>query len=207
MKIDLKVILIVILGIALLMTNTCSNDTKKNEIVKIEGKRYELLKTVIDTQYVYIEKIVKKSGELIYRDTTIYVTIPMSIDTVNIINDFFAKNVYSDTLLIGDSLGTVVILDTIQRNTIKHRIYNVNFNQLVISSERTVMPKPKNEFYVGFEGQINKPNIINSLGLNLTMRSKTEKLYSVGLGISNTGHAQSNPYVGFGLQWRLKTKK
>jgi hypothetical protein len=207
-KIDIKTILIVILGIALLLTNMCSGDkTKTNkETIKIGGKKYELLSSNVDTQYVPVEKIVLRPGKTIYKDTTIYLPIPLSVDTMNILRSYFAKNVYIDTLQLSDSLGFLVVTDTLHQNSIYNRLWYTKINKVTINDKKVVKELPKNQFFVGFNTNVNKVDIVGSAGVITTLKTKDDRMYNLGIGLMNTSNGVS-PYIGGGMQWKIKLTK
>jgi hypothetical protein len=208
MKIDIKTILIVILGVLLLLTNTCSKDrTPTNkETIKINGKKYNVLDNLVDTQYITFEKIVEKPGKTIYKDTTIYIDIPLSVDTLNVLKSFFSKNVYIDTLKLDDSLGFIVLTDTIHQNLISDRIWYTKINKVYISNTKIVEEVPKNQYYFGFNTTLNRVDLVGSVGLSTTLKTKDDKLYNFTIGMMNTS-TQISPYIGGGLQWRVKLIK
>lgn len=207
MKLDLRILLIFILIGVIIFINTCSNENKNNKkIIKIDGKKYEVVKNKVDTQYVNIEKVVFKTGETIYRDTTIFVPTPLSIDTLNILKDFFSKNVFKDTLKLDDSLGIIVIIDTITNNTISKRRWYVNLNKTIIRDETIVKELTKNQIYFGFNTNINKIDIVGSVGFAGTLRTREDRMYNLSIGLTNTTGGVS-PYIGGGIQWKLKLNK
>ena len=102
------------------------------QIKYIDGKPYEVIKHTIDTVDIVKTKVVTKKGEDIYHDSTIYVPIPMNVDTLQIIKEYFAKNVYKDTLQLPDSLCSVYVQDTISKNKIESRKYTASVKQRTI---------------------------------------------------------------------------
>jgi hypothetical protein len=207
-KIDLKTILIVVLGVALLLTNTCSRESKKgnNGTIEIGGKKYDVLETKSDTQYIPKEKIVIKPGKTIYKDTTIFLIAPLSVDTMEILKKYFSLNVFKDTLFLDDSLGYVSVIDTIEENYLKHRTWYSMVNKITVSNITIVKDPPKNQFFIGFNTTLNKSDIVGSFGLNTTYKTKKDVLYNVGTGLMNTNN-DVLPYVGVGVQWKVKLKK
>lgn len=207
MKIDLKTILIVILGVALLLTQMCSGGEKKpGERINVDGKEYELLKHKVDTQYIPVENIVVKEGKDIFHDTTIYVPLPPSIDTMEMIRNYLAMNIYKDSLRLDDSLGYIVISDTLQMNKIKTRKWETKINKTMITDIKIVKELPKNQVYIGFNTSLNRTDLIGSVGLNTTLKTKTDKMYNLGVGFMN-GSQGYTPYIGGGIQWKIKLKK
>lgn len=112
-------------------------------------KKYEVVSVKTDTAYISHEKTVFKKGEDIYHDTTIYVELPpIAIDTQAILSQYFAKNIYKDTLLI-DSVGYVAVMDTISQNRIENRVYSANIKERIITKETILRELPKNHIYLG----------------------------------------------------------
>jgi len=207
MKFDLKTLLIIVLGATLLLTRMCSGGgDKPGDIINVDGKDYELLKHKVDTEYVPVEKIVTKKGEDIYHDTTIYVPLPMSFDTMEMIRNYFAMNVFKDSLKLDDSLGFVVVSDTLQMNKIRTRVWESKINKMKITDTKIVKELPKNQVYIGFNTQMNKVDVIGSVGLATTLKTKTDKMYNLNIGLMNTTNGTS-PYIGGGLQWKIRLKK
>jgi hypothetical protein len=170
------------------------------QIKYIDGKPYEVIKHEIDTIDIVKTKIVTKKGEDIYHDTTIYVSIPINVDTLQIIKDYFAKNVYKDTLQLPDSLGFVAIQDTISKNKVEARKYTANVKQRTIKETLIVKELPKNHIYYGLNMSLNKPDFVNSIGGSLMLQTKTNKIYTLGIGVSSN----LTPIVSTSLYWKLK---
>lgn len=170
------------------------------QIKYIDGKPYEVIKHEIDTVDIVKTKIVTKKGEDIYHDTTIYVPIPINVDTLQIIKDYFAKNVYKDTLQLPDSLGFVAIQDTISKNKVEARKYTANVKQRTIKETLIVKELPKNHIYYGLNMSLNKPDFVNSIGGSLMLQTKTNKIYTLGIGVSSN----LTPIVSTSLYWKLK---
>lgn len=110
----------------------------------------EILK--IDTFKVTKDTTIYKAGKLIVKDTTIYDTIPLILptDTLAILKDFFAKNVFKDTISFAE--GSVSIIDTISQNQILARTFKAKITQKIIKEVRelrTPPPPPKAALYWG----------------------------------------------------------
>ena len=98
----------------------------------VNGKPYEVIKHDIDTTYITKTKIKEVKGEDIIHDTTIFVQIPVDVDSMAIIRAYFAKNVFRDTLKLDDSLGYVTVQDTISQNKILARKYTASVRERTI---------------------------------------------------------------------------
>ena len=181
--------------------------------VYIEGKAYEVIKHDIDTVDIVKTKIVTKKGEDIYHETIVEkeIIIPTIVDTAALLKDFFAKNVYKDTLQLPDSLGTIAMIDTITQNKILGRTFNASVKQRVIKETTIVKELPKTKLFYGFEGGFNKADVVSHLGFGVLVNTKKDKMFHLGLGVANrttdgTSGALS-PYIGGGVYWKIKFKK
>jgi hypothetical protein len=208
---NLKNIAIALL-IVIVVFQQCGGDkTKTGEIVKVDGKKYELIKHEIDTFEIVKTKVVTKKGEHIYHETIKEVTIPAIVDTQALLQDYFAKNIYKDTLQLPDSLGIVSLIDTITQNKILGRTFNASVKQRTVKETTVVKELPKTKLFYGFEGGFNKADVVSHLGFGVLVNTKKDKMFHLGLGVANrttdgTSGALS-PYIGGGVYWKLKLKK
>jgi hypothetical protein len=181
--------------------------------VYIEGKAYEVIKHDIDTVDIVKTKIVTKKGEDIYHETIVEkeVIIPTIVDTAALLKDFFAKNVYKDTLQLPDSLGTIAMIDTITQNKILGRTFNASVKQRTIKETMIVKELPKTQVYYGLTGGFNKADVVSNVGAGLLIKTKKDKIYNLGIGVSNRVSDGTNgtlsPYIGGGVYWKIKFKK
>jgi hypothetical protein len=183
-KIDFKTITIIILIIVILLLRMCqphNDDTGKH--IKVDGKTYQVLKHTVDTIYVPVTKTVFKKGETIFKEKTIYVNIPNKIDTLSIIKNYYSQNIYKDTLKMGDSLGYVSIVDTIFNNKIESRTWDSHINKMVIKETTIVKDLPKIRLYLGGNISITDKYFIHTLIPTILIKTKKEKIYSIGVGI------------------------
>ena len=208
---NLKNIAIALL-IVIVVFQQCGGDkTKTGEIVKVDGKKYELIKHEIDTFEIVKTKVVTKKGEDIYHETIKEVVIPTIVDTQALLQDFFAKNIYKDTLQLPDSLGTIAMIDTITQNKILGRTFNASVKQRTIKETTIVKELPKTKLFYGFEGGFNKADVVSHLGFGVLVNTKKDKMFHLGLGVANRTtdgtSGELSPYIGGGVYWKLKLKK
>ena len=208
---NIKNIAIVAL-IAVVVFQQCGGNKKTTgEIVKVDGKKYELIKHEIDTFEIVKTKVVTKKGEDIYHETIKEVIIPAIVDTQALLQDYFAKNIYKDTLQLPDSLGIVSLIDTITQNKILGRTFNASVKQRTIKETTIVKELPKTKLFYGFEGGFNKVDVVSHLGFGVLVNTKKDKMFHLGLGVANrTTDGTSGtlaPYIGGGVYWKLKLKK
>lgn len=179
----------------------------------VDGKKYEIIKEIHDTTEVIKTNIKWKKGSDIVHETIIHdTTIKLvNVDTAALLYDYFAKNIYNDTLRLPDSLGYVFLTDTITKNKIEGRKFTAKVKERVINNTTIVKELPKTKIYYGLEGGFNKADVISHLGLGVLINTKADKIYHLGLGVANrttdgTSGALS-PYIGGGVYWKLKLKK
>ena len=201
-KLDLKVILIIGLLIVVFLMRTCTQTDKTNTI-KIDGKKYDVVKHDIDTQYIQHNTVIYKKGKTIIKDTTIFVEVPSVVDTNKILEDFYAKSVYKDTITLNDSLGTISLIDTISENKIQDRKYNLKIREKIVKEILVVKEPSKGQLYIGGIVNVDRINLVNYVGPSFLYKTKKDNLYSfgVGYGIDKSVSIQGGTY------WKIKLKK
>ena len=208
---NLKNIAIALLIVVVVFQQCGGNKKGTGEIVKVDGKKYELIKHEIDTIEVVKTKVVTKKGEDIYHETIKEVIIPTIVDTQALLHDYFAKNIYKDTLQLPDSLGTIAMIDTITQNKILGRTFNASVKQRTIKETTIVKELPKTKIFYGLEGGFNKADVVSHLGFGFLVNTKQDKVFHLGLGVANrTTDGTSGaltPYIGGGVYWKIKFKK
>jgi hypothetical protein len=208
---NLKNIAIAVLVVIVLLEYFNPGGKMPGRKIIIEGKAYEVIKHDIDTIDIVKTKVVTKKGEDIYHETIKEVIIPTIVDTQALLQDFFAKNIYKDTLQLPDSLGTIAMIDTITQNKILGRTFNASVKQRVIKETTIVKELPKTKLFYGFEGGFNKADVVSHLGFGVLVNTKKDKMFHLGLGVANrTTDGTSGalaPYIGGGVSWKLKLKK
>ena len=208
---NLKNIAIALLIVVVVFQQCGGNKKGTGEIVKVDGKKYELIKHEIDTFEIVKTKVVTKKGEDIYHETIKEVNIPAIVDTQALLHDYFAKNIYKDTLQLPDSLGTIAMIDTITQNKILGRTFNASVKQRTIKETMIVKELPKTQVYYGLTGGFNKADVVSNVGAGLLIKTKKDKIYNLGVGVSNRVTDGTNgtlsPYIGGGVYWKIKFKK
>jgi hypothetical protein len=213
LEFDLKFLIILILS-AILFFEKCDNTSDdSNKTVKIDGKKYKLLLHKIDTFEVYKTQTLTKKGDDIYHENysvdTAYLDAMSEIDTAAIINDYFSKNVYKDTLVINDSLGYVYIIDTISKNKISHREWSTKIKERWVKETTIVKDPPRVEYYLGLNANFDKKDYLNSIGASAMIKSKKNNIFQLNAGLTNKQNEtmqQFTPYFGGGVYWKIGKK-
>ena len=195
---DFKTLTIIGLIIVIFLLRECKGESKGAPtepvtIVKIETK-YD---TIVETVETYIPEYrtkVKWKTKTVHDTVEVHDTVP--VDTLSILEDYFATYAYTDTLK-KDSV-IFVINDTISQNRILSRgiNYSLVYPTKIISTEREVN---KRELYIGF-GLGGDKQQLSYVGSELMLRNKKERIYGVGLGINQN----FEPILTFKMSWKIK---
>ncbi len=196
-KIDFKTIIIFGLIVGILCLRFCSVKPD-GKVVTIDGKPYEVIKHTIDTVYTPIVQTVYKKGKDIYKEVPVYVQLPGDVDTVQVVRDYYSKVVYKDTLKLKDSLGYVSITDTIFNNSLLGRVWDSHINKIVVNDRMIVKELPKNEIYLGGNLALSSKSF-TSIGPSLMLKTKKERVFSVGVGLGPNNTIQ----YGGGIYFKL----
>ena len=169
-------------------------------IEPIEEKVVTKVEIVRDT--IELEKTVyvpKWRTKIETKYDTTYVDVPADVDTLDILKDYYSKYEYIDTLFL-DSLGYVVLTDTITQNTILKRSQRLNIVIPTKIIDNTLYINNR-EFYTGFGVRTNGQNI-SWMGLEGVMRSKKGNTFILGVGTDN----ENNFSLGGSVHWRIGDK-
>jgi hypothetical protein len=205
---DIRTLTILVL-VSILLFKQCGNGTKTGDIetISVGGKKYELLKHTIDTQYVdRITEVPKYVPKYITKVETQIIEIPVDADTIAIIKDYFSTYLVNDTLKLNDDLGWVYIKDEITQNKIKSRELTASVRERTITDTKIVKELPKHEFYYGVNMTLDRQNIFNGVGGGFTWKDKQNHLYQLGVGVTQN-NSNLVPVMNVGLQWKIGKKK
>lgn len=186
---NIQTLLILVLVIVILLMRSCSGDVNIDKdpevVVKIETK-WDTVE-VVKTEYVpkWRTKIVTEID-----------TIPAKIDTLSILKDYYAKYHYVDTIMV-DTIGYIVLNDTITQNTISSREFNSTFTIPSTTITKEIYLN-KREFYWGF-GVQGRTDQLNYLGGEFMYRTKNKQVYGVGLGLNQ----DLQPIIGGRMYWKI----
>ena len=183
--------------------------------IRIDGKKYEVIKHTIDTVEVEKVKVVTKKGEDIVHEVidvdTLVLKELVNVDSAAILRDYLAKVVYKDTLKLDDGLGFIALTDTITKNRILGRTFDARVKERVIKEELIVKEPARNQVYYGLNAGFNKEDYVSAIGAGVILKTKKDKIYQLGVGVNNRTTDGTNggfsPYVGFGTYWKIKVKK
>lgn len=184
MKIKIEYIIIGILVVALLLQRQCSSPGTVTEKVTVETK-YDTIKKETP---VYVPKW----------DTRTEVDIDTflsPVDSLAILKEFYTLYTYIDT--VGTDSVNIVIKDSITTNKILARQvdYKVIYPTITITKEKFVK---ETQYYYGF-GLGGSKDGFNYVGPELMLKTKTDKIYGIGIGINNN----LSPVINFRMHWKI----
>jgi len=192
---NIQTLLIVALIIVLLFQRSCNKSPIEIEpkvITKVETK----WDTVTIDKPVYVPKW-KTKVVTKYKIDSILINTP--IDTLEVLKDYYAKNVYIDEIVL-DSLGIIIITDTISKNSIFSR--QVKSDILIPTTKITEEIYLNNrEFYYGL-GLQGRSDQINYIGGELLYKDKKKQIYGLGIGVNQ----DFKPVVSGRLYWKFGNK-
>jgi len=216
-----EILILLLLGIILFLRG-CGEDYGDKTLVEVDGEQYELLESKTDTIYVEKEvKVTKYVPKYITKEVIKEVEIPVDVDSLAIIKDYFSKVTVKDTLslaydfppVVTDSLGNKpsgdlgfgILTDIISQNRIESREIDWYFKIPTVYNTTIVKELPKNEFYIGFGTGIDQTNGLNNLSGNVLFKNKKQNIYGLNIGISNQ-LGEYKPFVGGSMYWKLGKK-
>jgi len=171
--------LIIAFLLIFILKSECGKPKGQGEIVKVDGKKYEVLKHTIDTQYVPVK--IKGTNDTIVEDTTIYVEVPVmdSTELRKYVEEYYAKKVYNDTIKL--EYGKIYIHDTISTNKIINRAFAADLLIPTITDTKIVKELPKNQIYLGVRGDVTQGYSLFGVGPQIMLKTKKNKIYGVGV--------------------------
>ena len=190
---NIQTLLIVVLAALLFLQRGCSSTPPVEPKVITEViTKWDTLK--VETKE-YIPKYIKKT--VVEIDT-----FQSPIDTISILKDYYAKYFYTDTIKV-DSLGFIIINDTVTRNLISKRDVQSNIFIPTTTINNTIYLY-KRELFGGISvgGMINPvqdESPINYISGELMYVNKKRNVYGFGLGVDK----DFLPIISGRLYWKI----
>lgn len=196
---NIQSVLIVVLIVVIILQRNCSGPSLNLNIphngTPIEGTVITKIETKWDT--VTLDSLVyvpKWNAKIEYR--TEYETLISNIDTLSILKDYYSKYFYSDTIDL-DSFGSIVINDTITKNSITTRKVKPSLYIPTTTITRDSLIT-KRELYYGLGLATNKQQF-SYVGGELLYRSRRKHIYGVGIGVNN----ELQPVFSGRIMWKI----
>jgi hypothetical protein len=184
---NIQTLLIVVLAAVLFLQRGCSSTPPvEPEVITKVVTRWDTLKV---TEKEYVPKYIRKT--IVDIDT-----FQVPIDTVSILKDYYAKYFYTDTIKI-DTLGTIIVNDTVTRNLISMRDVQSNIFIPTTTITNTVYLY-KREFYGGISvGSTNQA--VQNINAELLYINKKRQSYGFGVGLN----PQWQPVYTVRMYWKI----
>jgi hypothetical protein len=137
-------------------------------------------------------------------------TLLQQVDTNGIVNQYLnSKNIFTNTFKFSANQGSITIVDTISKNKIIGRKY---MPKITPRTDTLRLPAIfKREVFVGIDTRLDKPNLIQLLGLGIIYKTKENMIYKIDLGVQNNvtegTSGKFTPYIGGGVYWKVLPKK
>ena len=184
---NIQTLLIVVLAAVLFLQRGCSSTPPvEPEVITEVVTKWDTLKV---TEKEYVPKYIRKT--IVDIDT-----FQAPIDTVSILKDYYAKYFYTDTIKI-DTLGTIIVNDTVTRNLISMRDVQSNIFIPTTTITNTVYLY-KREFYGGVSvGSTNQA--VQNINAELLYINKKRQSYGFGVGLN----PQFQPVYTVRMYWKI----
>ena len=184
---NIQTLLIVVLAVLLFYQKSCSSTPPvEPQTITEVVTRWDTLKVVTKE---YVPKYIKKT--VVNIDT-----FQSPIDTMSILKDYYAKYFYTDTIKV-DSLGFIVINDTVTRNLISKRDVQSNiFIPTTTITNTTYLYK--RELFWGASISGNQEQI-QSINGELMYVNKKRNAYGFGVGVDQN----FQPIFTGRLYWKI----
>jgi len=179
-------------------------------VLKVDSIPYAVSDTVTIDSLVEVEVEIEVPVE-IEVEKRIEVPVLTPVDTNEILKVYFAKIEHKEVLTLPNNVGTVTITDTISKNSIVNRKFISDIKQMIVKDTIYTKEPKKGQMFFGFNGGLNKSNVVSHIGTGLMYKTKEDKIFHVGLGVANRlldgTSGQFTPYVDGGVYWKIKLKK
>jgi hypothetical protein len=202
---DVRHFIILALLIVIVVLLKSDNAIKPREIVKEIPSE-----PIHDTISVEVEVPYEIEGDVVYRDTVIYVPTLINVDTAAILQNYLVTNSFIDTIKLNNNQGFVYLNQTVSENKITSRKWTATIKPKIVREPAPEPPPIRNQVFFGVNGALSKEDYVNSLGMGVILKTKKDHLYQIGTGVANrtvdgvTG--EFRPYISGGVYWKIKTK-
>ena len=169
---NIQTLLVVVLAALLFLQRGCSSTSPvEPEVITEVVTQWDTIRVA---EKEYVPKYIRKT--IVDIDT-----FQAPIDTVSILKDYYAKYFYTDTIKI-DTLGTIIVNDTVTRNLISMRDVQSNIFIPTTTITNTVYLY-KREFYGGIAiGSTNQA--VQNINGELLYINKKRNAYGFGIGLN-----------------------
>lgn len=215
-KMDIKTILIIILC-AISIYQLVRSSSGIDIVDVMDGLDPSEVEIIYKVDTVYIETEVYTNVYIpkhVTKIDTVEVYIPLGIDTLEIIKDYFSSYEVIDTLelvyVFPDNdelfrLGHGILTDSISQNRIQSRDILWQYRIPVIQESTMIIPKHKSEIYLGGLVGLGGSNVISNVGVSTLVQNRRNDIFQIGFGLqTNVGNSKITPYISGAKYWRIQ---
>ena len=206
---DLKSIIIGLLTITTIfvIVNPKGIIPSRTKLVpQIDSIPYAVHDTVSVDSLVEVEVEVEVPVEV---EKRVEIPVIQPVDTLEIMKVYFARVPHKDVLMLPNNQGTVTITDTISQNTVVNRKFISDIKKMIVKDTIYTKEPKVSQLFFGIDTKLNQPDVIQLLGVSVLLKDKSDKLFKVGVGVSNKTNPDGltgrlDPYIGGGVYWPIK---
>ena len=178
--------------------------------LKVDSIPYAVHDTISVDSLVEVEVEIEVPVE-VEVEKRVEIPVYQTIDTMEILKVHFAKVQHKEVLTLPNNQGTVTLIDTISKNSIVNRQFIADVKRMIVKDTIYTKEPKKNQLFFGFDGGLNKENVVSHIGTGILFKTKDDKIFHVGVGVANRvldgTSGTFTPYVDGGVYWKLKLKK
>jgi hypothetical protein len=139
------------------------------------------------------------------------VNVIQQVDTSKILEIYYLRNEVSEVLTLPNDVGSITLSEVISENKIiERKLIDSKLKKQIQYDTLRIPEEPKTKFYYGLNFSANREDFVNSLGVGMMMKTKTDKIYRIDLGLNNRvfdgNVGKLAPYLGGGVYWKIGSK-
>ena len=193
MKFDYKYIVIIILTIIIILMRSCESTIVPKEPVVIT-KHDTIWKKTIDT---IIKKVTVDKIQYVPFEKIIFANVEECMKEYN------RRTTYKDTISL-DSLGTIVVIDTVFQNSLKDRTIFKNYKIPLVTKTITIIKaqQPKRQLYIG-GNLFGDRRTLQLITPGIIYKDRKDRIYQANVGVNFDGTLT----FGVGAYWKINLNK
>lgn len=139
------------------------------------------------------------------------VNVIQQVDTSKILEIYYLRNEVSEVLTLPNDVGSVTLSEVISENkVVERKLVDPKLKKQILYDTLRIPEEPKTKYYYGLNFSTNREDFVNSLGVGMMMKTKTDKIYRIDLGLNNRvfdgNVGKLAPYLGGGVYWKIGSK-
>ena len=193
MKFDLKYIVIGILVIIIILMRSCESTIIPKEPVVIT--KYDTIWK--ETHDTITKKVTISNVEYVPYEKIIFANVE------DCMREYNKRTTYKDTIAL-DSLGTIVVIDTVFQNSLKDRTIFKNYKIPLVTKTVTIIkqPDPKRQLYIG-GNLFGDKRTLQSITPGLLYKDRKDRIFQTNIGVNFDGTL----IFGLGTYWKINLNK